>query len=136
MGYEVPGMMVGNFPADIDMSTKATWQFAPVWVGAAANVTGMGAGGAALLAQGSVLTAPLGILQNNPAQGQNGSVMVTGITKVKAGGTWAINDPLTCVSGAVVKAVAAGGKFAFAVALESAVSGDTCSILLTPRGIQ
>lgn len=136
MGYEIPRGMVGCWPADIDMSAVNTWQFAPVWVGAAANVTGFGAGGGALVAQGSKLTPPIGILQNNPIQGEAGSVCTAGISKAIIGGTVVIGDPLTCVAGAIVKAVAAGGKFAFAQALESGVTNDIIAIKIVPLGIQ
>lgn len=136
MGYEIPHGIVGCFPADIDMSTRATWQFAPVWVGAAANVVGYGAGGAALKAQGSRTDPPFGILQNTPLQGSPGSVVTAGITKCIIGGTVAVGDPVAAVAGAVVKATAAGGKFAFGRALEAGVANDVIAVEIRPLGIQ
>lgn len=136
MAYEQPGFRIGFLAADVDMSTKATWQFAPVWLGPAANIVGHGSGGAALVAKGSLTGPPLGILQNNPVVGEAGLVVVSGVSKYLAGGTIAIGDPLGWNSGGTALIKALSTFYAIGSALESAVTGDISTLLLWPRGVQ
>lgn len=136
MAYESPGFRIGWLAADVDMSAIATWQFAPVWLGPAANTAGFGVGNAALVAIGSLLGPPLGILQNNPIQGEAGLVICNGVSKVKAGGTWAVGDPLGWNAGGTALIKALSTKFAIGTALENAVVGDISSALLIVRGVQ
>ena len=79
---------------------------------------------------------PLGILVSTPRLGEAASVVKSGVCKVKAVGTWAIGDFLTVATGGAVKATSGSGKYAFARALESAVNGDTSSVLLGQFGVQ
>jgi hypothetical protein len=136
MAYEQPGILVGFLMADVDMSTKATWQFAPVWLAAASNINGTGVGGAALVAKGSLTTPPIGILQNNPVQGEPGTVIVSGVSKFIAGGTIAVGDVLTWKSDGTALIKATTGTVGVGRALSSAVSGDIATVLLQPLGIQ
>lgn len=135
MSYECPAVRIGWFAADIDMSA-ATWQFAPVWLGPAANTAGFAVGNAALVAMGSSTNPPLGILQAPVIQGEAGLVIVSGVTKARAGGTWAVGDPIGWNAGgtALIKAVAT--KYAIGTAMENAVVGDISAVQLLPRGIQ
>lgn len=135
MAYECPGFRVGWLAADVDMSA-ATWEFAPVWVAAAANTAGYGVGNAALVAMGALTRPPLGVLQAPVIQGEAGLVIVTGVSKVRAGGTWAIGDPIGWNAGGTAWIKALTTKFAVGIALENAVSGDYSTVLLTPLGIQ
>lgn len=136
MGYERPGLEVGFLPSDEDFTNDKPANgdvglYSPVWVGAAANVTGQGAGGASVQKVGAKTTPPLGILQNCPQRGEAALVMVSGVCKVRAAGTWAVGDLLGWnASGKVIKAVA--GKQAFGLALESAVANDVVACLLVP----
>jgi len=136
MAYEQPGLRYGFLAADIDMSAKATWQFAPVWEGPAVNTVGQGFGGAALVAKGSRTDPPVGILQNNPVQGEAGTVVVSGVSKAIVGGTVAVGDILTPNSGgsAIIKATT--GTYGMARALESGVSGAIISVELRSFGTQ
>lgn len=154
MSYEDPLFSIGCFCADVDMSgynalppagnNLPTYQFAPIWLGPAQNIVGHGVGGGALVpisytANGTTYTQagpPLGILQHNPRQAEAGHVVVCGITKAIAGGTWGMGDPIGWnTSGQLIKA--ATGKLAIATALESAVAGDISTIFLLPmRGVQ
>src|SRR4051812_2536124 len=127
MAYEQPGLRYGFLAADIDMSNKATWQFAPVWLGPAVNIVGQGFGGAALVAKGSRTDPPVGILQNNPVQGEAGTVVVNGVSKVIAGGTIAVGDLLMPNGGGTALIKATTGNYAMARALESGVSGTIIS---------
>src|SRR5271166_3772408 len=99
MAYEIPNFYVGVFPADIDMSTESTWQYAGVGVYTALSVTGTGIGGAALCAVSSASNGMIGVLQNNPKQAEAGQVMVQGVTKAKASGTFNPGDFLYAVGG-------------------------------------
>ena len=135
MAYEIPNFTVGEFPADVDMSTEATYQYSAVCVVTAASVTGAGVGGAAIVPPGSVTSPIIGVLQNNPAQAEAGQVMIQGVTKALAGGTFQIGDLLMVnSSGQFLKATS--GNFAVAQALEKAVSGDITTVLLVRNGKQ
>lgn len=135
MGYEIPNFWVGVFPADIDMSVESTYQFSGVCVFTAVSTAGYGVGGAAIVPPSSATTPIIGVLQNNPLQGEAGAVMVQGVTKAIAGGTFAIGDLLMATAaGKFVKCTST--NYAVAVALESAVLGDICAILLQRNGKQ
>ncbi|AYD87352.1 hypothetical protein SEA_VALENTINIPUFF_55 [Microbacterium phage ValentiniPuff] len=71
----------------------------------------------------------LGILQNSPAEGDVADVRLTGISKVKLGGTVALNDGIgSNASGLGVKA--ATGKRVYGRALEAGVSGQIISVAI------
>jgi len=131
MAYEIPSFYLGLLPANVDMSSESGYQFAPVSVGAASgSVEGTGTGGAALVA-GSSGGLSLGILQNNPNQGEAGSVMVLGVSKAKIGtGGAALNGELMD-SGSQTLIPATTGHYVIARALETAVAGDIAAVLLT-----
>lgn len=137
MAYEIPSFLVGVFPADIDMSTESTYLYTGVCVYPAVSVTGYGVGGAALIPPSGATTPAIGVLQNNPQQGEAGSVMVAGVTKALAGGAFVIGDLLYSNSaGLWLKAAGSSGNYALAQALETGVSGAYCSILLLHNGKQ
>ena len=132
MAYEQPGFLLGMFSADIDMSNEATWQFAPVWLGAAVNIVGLGAGGASLQAKGTNTNQALGVLQNSPVQGEPGTVVTEGVTKCISTGTIALGAPVKLVAGGAAAATT-GDKIA-GIALESAATGDIFSVYLNTLG--
>lgn len=73
---------------------------------------------------------PLGVLQNAPAQGEESEVVLTGIAKLKAGGTIARDDLLTIAAdGRFVKATPGTDttKYVVGRALESAVANQIFS---------
>lgn len=133
MSYEIPNFFVGVFPADVDMSNEATYQFSGVSVYTAVNTRGTGVGGAALCPPGSTSTSIIGVLQNNPQVGEAGTVMVEGVSKAIAGGTFNIGDKLM-VTAAGKFVLATSGNYQVAVALESAVLNDVTTILLQRNG--
>jgi hypothetical protein len=135
MAYEMPAVRVGFLAADVDMSAQS-FAFSPVWLGPAANTAGYGQGNAALVAIGSLTGPPLGILQAPVIQGEAGLVVVSGASKCKAGGTWAIGDPLGWNAGGTALIKAVSTKYAIGTALENAVVNDISTVLLIPRGIQ
>lgn len=135
MAYEIPNFYLGDLPADIDMSTEATFQFSGVCVYTALSTTGAGVGGAALCAPSAASSPIIGVLQNNPRKGEAGTVMVQGVTKGLAGGAISIGDLLMVnSSGQFVRATST--NFAVGQALEQAVSGDICAVLLIRNGKQ
>lgn len=134
MSYEIPGFSIGIFPANIDMSVEATWQFRFVDVVVASATTGYGNGGAALGAPSGVGVPGLGIVQNNPMVGEAGLVMTDGVSKAVAGGTIALDALLMIkdASGSLITATST--NYAVAKALESAVSGDIFAVLVKNYG--
>lgn len=115
--------------------SAASYQFAPVWMGPAANTAGYGVGNNALVLKGSLTYPCLGVLQAPVIQGEAGLVIVSGVSKVKAGGTWAIGDPIGWNAGGTAFIKALSTFYAIGTAMENAVSGDISTILLLPRGI-
>ena len=89
----------------------------------------------------------VGVIQDEPAAATRGcAVRCFGITKVKLGGTVTANDKVASdANGKAVKATAASvsagtpeplaGSYVVGIALESGVSGDVRSVLLTHAGI-
>lgn len=135
MAYEIPNFYVGVLPADIDMSSEATFQYTGVCVYTAVSTVGTGVGGAALCPPSATSSPIIGILQNNPQQGEAGQVLVQGVSKAQAGGAFNIGDLLMVnSSGLFVKATST--NFAVAQALEKAASGDITTVFLIRNGKQ
>lgn len=133
MAYEIPNFYVGVLPADINMSTESTYQYSGVCVYTAVSVSGAGVGGAALCPPSATSNPIIGVLQNNPQQGEAGTVMIQGVTKAIAGGVFHIGDFLMVNStGQFVKATST--NFIVATALETAASGDITTVLLQRNG--
>lgn len=89
---------------------------------------------------GAAVTDPLmGIFQHDAASGAEVRVMVTGISRAKAGGSITRGAALTVdASGQVVAASPAAGtnNYIIGFALASGVSGDIIPVLLAPGRIQ
>lgn len=139
MAYEIPDFYVGVFPSDIDMSAEVgsgpnfSYQYTGIGVYTAISTTGTGVGGAALIPLATASGPMIGVLQNNPQQGEAGQVMVLGVTKAQAGGTFHIGDLLmTTSAGTFIKATST--NYQVAQALETAASGDITTILLLRNG--
>lgn len=138
MAYEIPDFYVGVFPADINMSVETangigSYQFTGVGVYTALSTEGTGVGGAALIGLNVASGPMVGVLQNNPQQGEAGQVMVTGVTKAQAGGAFHIGDLLMVNSaGQFVKATST--NYCVAQALETAANGDVTTVLLIRNG--
>lgn len=135
MAYEIPNFFLGVLPADIDMSTEATYQYTGVCVYTAQNVTGAGVGGAALCPPSSTSTPIIGVLQNNPQLNEAGTVMVQGVTKAVAGAGFPIGTLLE-VNSAGKFLTATSGQYAVAQALENASTNDITTVLLIRNGKQ
>lgn len=139
MAYEIPNFYIGVLPADIDMSAQPqgnqdpTFQYTGVCVYTAVSTEGAGVGGAALIPPSGASSPIIGVLQNNPKQGEAGTILNQGVTKAKAGGPLSIGDLVMCNSaGAFLKATS--GNYAVGVALEQAATGDITTILLERNG--
>lgn len=135
MAFEIPDFLVGEWPADIDMSNEASYQYAGVSVYTAVSTQGTGVGGAALINPGGTSSPIIGVLQNNPQQGEAGTVMVQGVTKALAAGAFNIGDILM-VNSAGKFVAATTGNLGVAIALEKAASGDITTVLLQRNGKQ
>lgn len=133
MAYEIPFNSL-SYPANIDLSSS---QFLAVkLVTASGGVQGTGIGGAAVaLSDGT--TPALGIVQNNPGVGEATEITVLGVSKVVASGILAIGDLVYFDSaGKAIKAAGSSGKYAQAIALETAAVGDVTTVYLINNGIQ
>lgn len=130
--YEIPDFYIGVLEANVDMSVASTWQYTGVSVGAASGAGLLGT--AALVAPASAGVAILGVLQNNPQLAEAGAVMAAGVSKVKAGGTFAIGD-LLMVNSSGLFVLATTGNYAVAKALQAGVSGIVVSAYLQNYGL-
>lgn len=82
-----------------------------------------------VIAVASVDDFALGVLNNAPEQGFEAEVVLTGVVKVKLGGTVARDDGIGAkADGTGIKAAA--GKRVYGRALESGVSGQIISVAL------
>jgi Uncharacterized conserved protein (DUF2190) len=139
MAYEIPSFYVGVLPADIDMSAEVgeyyTYQYRGVCVYTAVSTQGTGIGGAALIPPSGASTPIIGVLQNNPQQGEAGQVMVQGVSKAQAAASFSIGTLLMVNSSGQFLA-ATSTNFAVAQALENANSGDITTVLLIRNGKQ
>ena len=77
----------------------------------------------------------LGVIQDEPKLGYAGNVLITGVSRIVAGGPITARDNLK--SDAEGRAVVASGadQKVFGIALEDAALGHICTILLTGKNI-
>ena len=136
--FEIPNMLVGVWPANIDMSTTTNpgsppdYQYTVVDLYAVA--TGVDASVGAGLNLASAGYPALGTLQNNPQKNEAGTVMIQGISKARAGtGGWAIGQ-LLMSDGAGALVAATSGNHAIAKAMSAASAGDISSALIKSYG--
>lgn len=77
---------------------------------------------------------PIGVLQNTPTSGQVADVAIAGITKVKAGGTASVGNPVfTSASATAVTATIGSAASTFYVQgtfLEDASAGQIVSVVI------
>lgn len=128
MGYEQPLFKVSIFASDDDRTNVASNQFSGVAIGTAKNIVGHGQGNAAVVypAAGGPI---LGVLQNNPLQGEACEMTCKGITKARAAGAFSVGDQLSVdATGGFVKQ--AGTATVAGIALEQAVAGDITTVYL------
>jgi Uncharacterized conserved protein (DUF2190) len=138
MAYEIPSFYVGVFPADINMNTETgeyyNYQYTGVCVYTAVSTQGTGIGGAAVIPPSATSSPIIGVLQNNPQQGEAAQVMVSGVTKAQAGGAFQIGSLLMVNSAGQFIAWVSGSGYAVAQALETAANGDITTVLLVRNG--
>lgn len=77
----------------------------------------------------------IGIIQDEPASGKTGSVMVYGKTKAVAGGTWAVGNRLVTDADGHLVVATTSDQYPVGIALQIAAVNDTKEVLLTPGGI-
>lgn len=126
MAWEIPGFSF-SLPANADYSAESTYQFTPVTVVAA---SGAGINTDSALAPVAATGDPIiGILQNNPALAEAGTIVQNGISKVKLGGSVSVGNKLMAIpSGGAI--LAQTGYYSFGIALDTGVTGDIISVLL------
>lgn len=77
---------------------------------------------------------PIGVLQNAPVSGETAEVAVAGITKVKAGGSASVGNPVfTSASATAVTAVIGSAASTFYIQgtfLEDAAAGQVVSVVI------
>jgi hypothetical protein len=132
-GHTVPGQTVDVFKADIDMSSAKAFQFTAVGIGPAKNSDGLSMGDASLT-RVTDATPYLGVLQNNPAQGVNGVVMINGFTKILLAESVVVGDALVFDdAGAFIKASAS--QVPVAIASEAAEASDLGTAYIVPSAL-
>lgn len=141
MAYEIPNFFVGVLPADIDMSANAAttsqdpvFQYTGVCVYTAISTVGTGVGGAALIPPASTSSPIIGVLQNNPRQGEAGTVMCQGVTKCLAGGSFNVGNVLMMNSSGAAVLWTTGSGYSIGIALETGVAGQIGAVLLQRNG--
>lgn len=132
MAYEIPGFKLGTLPANVDLSGMIggsgviDYQFTAVDIAAAgAGVTG---GEDAALVPASAATPVIGILQNRPKKNEAGTVIVSGVSMARAGGTVAVGAYVK--SDGSGKLVTSNKADSCGRALQSAVVNDIFTVLL------
>ena len=132
MSYSVPGVQI-SLKSSGDMSSH---QYKAVQ----ASTTNATDGCTVVAARGAALT---GVYQNNSTASEAGLVMLTGVSKVVAGDSSAMDNAITagkrvCASsvGAAVPSTVAG-QHLIGIALEPLTTGSTgvIAVLLTPGAI-
>jgi hypothetical protein len=130
MAIEQPLFKIGLFPSDDDRSNTALNQFFGVQVGVAKNVVGTNTGNAAIVAPtagGPII----GVLQNNPIQGEACELTALGITKARCTGAFSVGDALMVdAQGGFKKSDGGASTTTVAIAVEQGVSGAIVSVLL------
>lgn len=129
MAYEIPAQKLGVIPAEVSLITK---QFTAVVVQAASAV--VGTDGASVNTPSASGDSILGILQNNPIQGEACDIMVTGVSKAVIQGSVSIGQLLMSVPGGKL-AVATSGNRAVAQALIAGTDSDVITVLLVRNGL-
>ena len=126
--------MIGFLKADVFMGSVAKNQYTGVALGASQNTSGTGQGKAAAIA--ATAGQPIiGILQNNPIQGEPATICNSGVSMAKVSGSGSVGDLLAVdANGFFTKATS--GQYAVAQALELYQTGETTSVLLGQFGKQ
>lgn len=135
--FELPNMMAGFWPANIDMSAEPTpgiptYQFTVVALEAPNAGVGTEAGAAIDVASAGFPI--LGILQDNPALGVAGSLMLQGISKAKIGTGGCSPGQLLMSDGTGKLIPATTGNDAVAMALCTATAGAIAPVLIKSFG--
>lgn len=135
--FEVPNMMVGVWPANVDLSAEPTpglptYQFTTVSLFAPAAGVGTESGAALNLASSGFQI--LGILQDNPPLGVAGSIMLQGISKARigVGGCGIMQGLMADGLGNLIPATS--GLQVVAYGLCVATAGAIVPVLLKPAG--
>ena len=126
----VPGQTVDAFKANVDMSDAQTYQFTAIGLGSAENIDGETADDGAL-AKVSAQAPYFGVLQNAPAQGAQGTVMINGLSKVRISSDVSVGQPLIYNADGTFSAAVSDGP-SVGIAAESGQAGGLSTAYLVP----
>lgn len=129
MATEAPGVSMLTFVSDDDLSADENIYLA-VSLQPGVNVTGNGQGGGCITPYKAGGNNAIGILQNTPLQGEGGTVMMDGLSRCQAAGTWTVGDKLSVADGGKLQKAGSSDSI-FGYAKESAVAGDISSVLFS-----
>ena len=128
MAWDAPGAYQYSYPAEVDMLSTVTDQYAARAIGPSTDVAGNGQGNGVCLGyvEGQTFR---GIQQNCGGQGEGITLMLRGFSRCRAGANWDGGVDLK-VGAAGALFPAASGDTIFAWSAESAVAGDisTCYV--------
>ncbi len=122
MAYESPGIDIGTFPAAADLSAK---QFYFVKLASATTVNVCTA----------ITDLPIGILQNDPASGEQAVVRIFGISKASADGTIAAARWIGTSADSQAGGITPGSDttvYVMGQAIQAASAGETFTMFLNP----
>lgn len=131
MAVEATGVSMISVRSDVDQSNELNLYLVQT-LGPAKNIIGDGQGGAAITPYAAGGNAAFGILQSNPVQGEAGSIMLHGLSRCQAAGAWTVGDKLSVADGGKLQK-AGSSDTVFGVGFESAVEGDTSSVMFDAR---
>ena len=119
MAYQGDGIDWGNATAGADLSSS---QYLAVQVATDGDIEVAATDGAAI-----------GILQNEPTEGQAAAIRVAGVSKAVAGAAIGALDPVAAGTGGKIE-TASGGQLMLGVALTAAgADNDVITILILPN---
>ncbi len=122
MAYESPGIDIGTFTAAADLSAK---QFYFVKLASATTVNVCTA----------ITDLPIGILQNDPASGEQAVVRIFGISKASADGTIAAARWIGTSADSQAGGITPGSDttvYVMGQAIQAASAGETFTMFLNP----
>ncbi len=120
MAYESPGVDIGTFTAAADLSAK---QYHFVILASATTVN----------VATAITNAPIGILQNDPASGEQAVVRISGISKVVADGTLAAGNFIGTSADGQADQIGSGTDttvYMMGQCVEAAAAGETTTMIL------
>jgi hypothetical protein len=89
-----------------------------------------------VVAASAVSDMQIGLLQNDPADGEVAEVAIGGIARGKSGGTITVGQRVSCLSTGTLQGTSGGtasSQRIVGIAMEAASSGDLFSVMVAPQ---